>query len=132
MDAINLQEIKVPVCMVQAAQQYALPLRALVAVWLTEGGQVGTQSKNKNGTTDYGPMQINTVWANRFESQFGITKAMLTQDWCLSVRAGAYVLRYEINAAQGRFWDGVGHYHSRTPHLKQAYIMRVYENAKKF
>lgn len=122
----------VPACMVQAAVDYALPLRGLIAVWLTEGGRLGTESKNKNGTTDYGPMQINTVWVKRLQAEFGVTRQMITSDFCLAVRAGAYILRYEINRAGGSFWDGVGHYHSRTPVYKFRYIERVYKNSQKF
>ena len=54
-----------PACVYQASQEYSLPPRGLIALWLTEGGRQGTQSKNKNGTIDYGPMQINTVWLKR-------------------------------------------------------------------
>ena len=122
----------VPPCMVVAATDYSLPLRGLIAVWLTEGGKVGTESSNKNGTTDYGPMQINTVWAKRLHPEFGVTQQMITYDFCWSVRAAAYILRYEINLAKGSFWDGVGHYHSRTPEFKKKYIKRVYQNSLRF
>lgn len=122
----------VPACVLQAANDYTLPLRGLLAVWMTEGGRPGTVSRNTNGTADYGPMQINTVWARRLESQFGVTRQMITDDFCWSVRAGAYILRYEINQAGGSFWDGVGHYHSRTPRYKYEYIQRVYLNSLKF
>lgn len=132
MPHIPIQAPPVPACMVQAASDYALPLRGLIAVWLTEGGRLGTESRNHNGTTDYGPMQINTVWANRLQTNFGVTRQILTYDFCWSVRAGAYILRYEINQAGGSFWDGVGHYHSRTPQYKFAYIQRVYRNSLKF
>lgn len=124
--------LSVPTCVVQAAVDYSLPLRGLIAVWLTEGGKVGTESKNKNGTIDYGPMQINTVWARRLQADFGVTQQMITNDFCWSIRAGAYILRYEINQADGRFWDGVGHYHSRTPKYKVRYIKRVYKNSLRF
>ena len=124
--------VAVPACVVQAASDYTLPVRGLLAVWLTEGGRLGTVSKNTNGTADYGPMQINTVWATRLETQFGVTRQMITDDFCWSVRAGAYILRYEINQAGGSFWDGVGHYHSRTPQYKYQYIERVYRNSMKF
>lgn len=124
--------VAVPACVVQAANDYSLPVRGLLAVWLTEGGRPGTVSKNTNGTADYGPMQINTIWAKRLETQFGVTRDMITDDFCWSVRAGAYILRYEINQAGGSFWDGVGHYHSRTPQYKYQYIQRVYLNSLKF
>lgn len=122
----------VPPCMAQAAADYSLPLRSLVAIMLTEGGKPGTLSKNENGTVDHGPFQINTVWARRLESQFGVTAAMLTHDFCWSARAAAYIVRYEINLANGSFWDGIGHYHSRTRHFKDAYIQRVYRNSLRF
>jgi hypothetical protein len=121
-----------PACVYQASQEYSLPPRGLIALWLTEGGRQGTQSKNKNGTIDYGPMQINTVWLKRLAKDFGVTANMLTHDFCFSVRAGAYILRYEINQAGGSFWDGVGHYHSRTPEFKYKYINKVYQNSLKF
>ena len=63
----------VPACMVQAARDYSLPLRGLIAVWLTESGSgEPLKSVNKNGTVDHGPFQINTVWANRLQSEFGV------------------------------------------------------------
>ncbi|WP_228124512.1 lytic transglycosylase domain-containing protein [Glaciimonas soli] len=90
------------------------------------------KSNNTNGTVDYGPMQINTVWAQRLQANFGVTATMITHDFCWSMRAGAYILRYEINSANGSFWDGVGHYHSRTPKFKMEYIDRVYQNSLRF
>lgn len=132
MQPMPVEAPPVPACMVRAASDYSLPLRGLIAVWLTEGGRIGTESRNRNGTTDYGPMQINTRWAERLQAKFGVTRQMLTYDFCWSVRAGAYILRYEINQVGGSFWDGVGHYHSHTPTLKNAYIHRVYRNSLKF
>lgn len=122
----------VPVCMVQAAHEYSLPVRGLVSIWLTEGGRIGTESRNTNGTTDHGPFQINTVWVNKLSAEFGVTQEMLTSDFCMSARAAAYILRYEINQANGSFWDGVGHYHSRTPKHKYRYISKVYQNSLTF
>lgn len=129
---IPVDVVAVPACMIEAAAVYSLPPRVLIAVWLTEGGKPGTESRNKNGTKDYGPMQINTAWVRRLEADFGVTQQMLTHDFCWSVRASAYILRYEINQAGGSFWDGVGHYHSRTPFHKYRYIDRVYKNSLKF
>ena len=127
---IDLNQI--PACIVAAARDYSLPLRALLSVQLTEGGRPGTLSKNKNGSVDHGPFQINTLWAHRLAREFGITAATLTNDLCWSARAGAYILRYEINQANGDFWEGVGHYHSHTQKFKQAYIAAVYRNSLKF
>lgn len=127
--AAIIETTQIPPCLVQAANDYAIPVRAMLALLRTEGGKPGTLSANTNGTIDHGPFQINTVWTKRFTEQFGVTADMLTRDFCWSARAGAYILRYEINQAGGSFWDGVGHYHSRTPSLKHRYIAQVYRNS---
>ncbi|WP_235389940.1 lytic transglycosylase domain-containing protein [Pseudomonas oryzihabitans] len=132
MDAIPAQAPPVPVCMVEAARDYSIPLRGLISVWLTEGGKLGTLSPNKNGTIDHGPFQINTVWTDYLAKNFGVTKEVLTNDFCWSARAAAYILRYEINLAGGDFWEGVGHYHSRTPKFKYPYIAKVYNYSLRF
>lgn len=132
MTPTTLEMPPIPACMIQAAAEYSLPLRAVLAIWLSEGGQPGTVSRNRNGSHDYGPFQVNTSWARRLREQFGVTEAMLTHDLCWSARAGAYILRYEINQAGVSFWDGVGHYHSHTPEHKHRYINTVYLNSLKF
>lgn len=129
---LPVAEPPVPVCMVEAARDYSLPLRVMIALWMTEGGSTGTLSPNTNGTVDHGPFQINTVWAQKLQREFGVSPQMITQNFCWSARAAAYILRYEINQASGSFWDGVGHYHSRTPKYKYPYIQRVYNNSLKF
>lgn len=120
---------QVPPCLVRAANDYAIPVRAMLAVLRTEGGRPGTVRTNSNGTADHGPFQINTIWIRRLTAQFGVTPHMLTHDFCWSARAAAYILRYEINRAGGSFWDGVGHYHSRTPSFKKRYVKAVYRNS---
>ena len=115
-----------------AASDYTLPVRGLIALWMTEGGRVGMKNVNTNKTIDHAPMQINTVWANKLHNDFGISSELLTSDFCWSIKSAAYILRYEINLAKGDFWEGVGHYHSRTPKHKYRYINRVYQNSLKF
>lgn len=122
----------IPPCLFQAAADYAIPARALLGILRTEGGRSGTLSQNANGTTDHGPFQINTVWARKLEASFGISPFTLTHDFCWSARAAAYIVRYEINLANGNFWEGVGHYHSRTARHKEHYVQKVYSNSLKY
>jgi hypothetical protein len=49
-------------CVRRAARAERVPLAALVGLLKVEGGQVGRQHANRNGTFDMGPMQINTIW----------------------------------------------------------------------
>lgn len=124
--------IEIPVCMQQAAARYQIPLRGMVSLWLTEGGMPGMKNRNKNGTYDFGAFQINTVWANRLYRDFGITEYQLTHDFCTSAYSAAYIVKFNIIRAGGDFWEGIGRYHSATPHLKNGYIQRVYQKSLGF
>jgi peptide-methionine (R)-S-oxide reductase len=49
-------------CVRHAARAERVPLAALVGLLRVEGGHVGHSHRNRNGTFDMGPMQINTIW----------------------------------------------------------------------
>ena len=120
--ALLIQGIPVE-CINQAAVTYYVPAKTIIAVLATEGGEVGMASANKNGTYDYGPMQINTIWLKRIES-YGYTKAQLQYDPCVNVMVGTWILSQEI--ADGKdYWGGVGNYHSHTIDLNHTYQAKV-------
>ena len=121
-------------CLAEAAQEYSLPTRLVLAIYLTEGGKLGMKKPNSNGTIDHGPFQINTVWLTDFQSKFDfdISPEDMVDDFCLSARAASFIIRYHINAVNGDFWRGVGNYHSKTPSLNKAYSQRVYANSTRF
>jgi len=113
-------------CVAPAAAAYRLPEDVFRAVLRTEGGWVGLKKRNPNGSYDLGPGQINTIHLPALAKQ-GITEEMLVSDPCINIHIAAYRLRVEIERAKD-FWRGVGNYHSRTPHLHQAYLQRVRAN----
>lgn len=119
-----------PACVATAARRYHIPLRAMLGVLRTEGGSVGQRVGNTNGTDDHGPFQINTVWVNELKA-FGYTDEILTENYCASAMAAAYIMRYEINLAGGDFWKGIGNYHSRTPRHHDRYVKEVYKNSNR-
>jgi len=53
-------------CIAHVAAFYEEPVTALNALLRIEGGQVGTVSRNANGTADLGPYQVNTSWVPVF------------------------------------------------------------------
>ncbi len=95
-------------CLMQAAADYAIPPRALLAlnIVLTSGGPLRAP---KPANTKLQPFPINTAWRAALASQQGPMG-----DLCGSGRVTAYILRYEINLANGDFWQGLG----RLPHSK--------------
>lgn len=80
-------------CVAEAAQRYEVPQLLLYSVWSKERGEVGkTSKKNRNGTYDIGPFQINSSWLPKL-AQFGIDEERLTWDACSNIHVGAWILR---------------------------------------
>jgi soluble lytic murein transglycosylase-like protein len=115
----------------EAARQQIEPIK-LLAVLKTEGGRLGSFIKNTNGTYDIGPMQINTVHLEDLARTLSTTKATVAQklayDGCFNIAVGAWMLRKRTNEAGGDFWFGIGRFHSKTPSVRNRYILRVHEN----
>lgn len=91
-------EFWLPSCARQIAVEYQVPLDLLQAIRIAEGGRVGQSvCRNKNGTCDNGPMQINDNWFNgKFDvnlTELGIDKAHAVKNECQNVLLGAWVLR---------------------------------------
>ncbi|GGF27583.1 hypothetical protein GCM10011611_37000 [Aliidongia dinghuensis] len=121
-------------CIYLAAEAAKLPPPILMTVLTVEAGHEGTHAHNSNGTEDYGPGQINTVWigeiAQAIRRSPEETRALLQYDGCFNIRVTATLLRRQINAA-GEFWTGVGWYHSRNKAESLRYIRRVIATAKR-
>ena len=86
----------------------------------------GLKSKNSNGSYDLGLMQINTIHLPHF-SKHGLNEETLRYDACRNVISAGSLLRQSINK-YGYNIDGIGGYHSNTPHLRRAYGKRVIDN----
>lgn len=115
-------------CLMAAAASRDLPPQLLVGILDVEGGKVGFERQNSNGTRDLGPMQVNTLWVTVVAKAHGVPEAevetSLRDDGCYNVHMAAWILRRCIED-MGDQWTGVGCYHSRTPELNNAYQGRV-------
>lgn len=116
------------ICIAYTAAKFELPANLIVAILKTEGGRVGMESRNTNGTDDLGPMQINSTWLTVLK-EHGIDRAALRDDGCLNVWVGGWILRSGLNSASS-WWRGVGRYHSGTMRpgrdLNGSYAQRVW------
>lgn len=110
-------------CIVDAAHTYNLPLAALVGILATEGGKTGEALSNTNGTWDLGMFQVNTCHIKDL-LKAGMSPSEVLRDGCTNAFAAAFILRKEYDRTKN-IWDAVGAYHSRTPHLRDAYLGRV-------
>ena len=125
----------VAVCLSFAAHNSHLSPQIIMTILTVEGGREGSKSHNTNGTDDFGPGQINTVWLDAVAKASGhsVDEAahMLQWDGCFNIRTTAAILRYQIDAANGDFWAGVGNYHSREPTEHMIYLRKVVETAQR-
>lgn len=99
-------------CVVQAAKANHVDPLVLLSVMRTENGRNNSESKNKNGTTDYGVMQINTIWLDEL-AKIGVRKEHL-HNGCVNVYIGAWILAKGLKQYGQDYWRGVGRYNSNT------------------
>ena len=120
-------------CMLATASYYHLPPRVLPSIQATEGGQMHVASHNTDGSDDLGLMQVNTVWLPKIARAARLdeahTRTRLLDDGCFNIEAAGAILRIELNATHGDLVAAIGHYHSHTPALAQAYRQRVAKSA---
>lgn len=129
-------------CIAQAAAHYRAHPDLIRAVLHQENGKAGKIRRNKNGSFDMGPMQINSVHLPEL-AKYGITQQMITNNECLNIHIGTYYLQKNIvttpnSGTASGFWNAVGNYHSTTPdknisyqHLVWGKLVELREKATK-
>lgn len=115
-------------CLMLAAQTYSIPPAVMVGIYNVEGGKVGQQVMNDNGTADLGPMQINTLWMPELSKFWGVSestaKRWVRDDACTNMGVSAWILRKHLNET-GSLGNAIAFYHSRTPERGMGYRQKV-------
>lgn len=115
-------------CLLMAAQSYGLPPAVMVGIMKAEGGAVGQQVRNTNGSYDLGPMQINTIWVPELAAIWGVDQATamgwIRDDACTNMKVSAWILKNHFLETRD-MKQAIAHYHSRTPHIGARYRQRV-------
>jgi hypothetical protein len=83
---------------------------------------------NKNGTVDYGIMQINSVHLKELK-KYGIKRADLLNE-CKNIYTAAWLYKQKVRK-YGNSWAAVGAYHSETPDERRAYATKVRQEVYK-
>lgn len=121
-------------CLIMAAQTYSVPPAVMVGILQVEGGRVGQQVANTNGSFDLGPMQINTIWVPKLAKYWGVSestaKRWIRDDPCTNMGVSAWILRRHMNET-GSLSKAIAYYHSRTPSLGYSYKNRVVSAMRK-
>ncbi len=115
-------------CLALASQTYEVPSVVLIGIYKVEGGKIGQEVKNTNGTHDLGPMQINTVWLPELSGHWGVSEdtayKWVRDDACTNVGVAAWILKGHLKET-GSISQAIAHYHSRTPRYGSPYKKKV-------
>lgn len=116
-------------CINEAAMKYHVSAKLIMSVLVTERGKVGQIVRNKNGTYDIGPAQINSSWLPELK-KYNITQSDIQYNACINVTVAAWILSKKIAQGDG-FLEGVGDYNSHTYSFNKSYIEKVRVNFTK-
>lgn len=115
-------------CLMLASQTYEVPPAVMLGILQVEGGRIGLESPNTNGTHDLGPMQINTIWLPELADKWGVSEATarrwVRDDPCTNMGVSAWILKGHLNET-GSLSKAIAHYHSRTPKYGYTYKKKV-------
>lgn len=115
-------------CLIMASQTYEVPPAVMIGIMHVEGGRVGQQVGNSNGSYDLGPMQVNTVWVPQLAKSWKVSHKQahmaLRDDGCLNIKVSAWILSQKIKQS-GSLYGGIAHYNSATPGIGQRYASKV-------
>ncbi|WP_392433363.1 lytic transglycosylase domain-containing protein [Yersinia sp. HM-2024] len=112
-------------CLSNAAIRWDVPEIILEAIIIHEsGGQPHARNINKNGSHDYGLMQINTINIAPLKSKGIINDKQALMHPCTNIEAGAYLLSQKFKK-HGYSWRAVGAYHSETIQYRDKYASKI-------
>jgi len=121
-------------CLALASHTYDVPSAVLVGIYKVEGGQIGQEVENKNGSYDLGPMQINTVWLPELADHWGVSQdtayRWVRDDACTNVGVAAWILKSHFKETKSMS-QAIAHYHSRTPKHGTRYKKKVFSVLQK-
>lgn len=113
-------------CFEEAGEKYGVSPQLLWAIAKTESNFNPTAaSYNRNGSFDYGLMQINSSWYR----ELGRERWMRLGDACYNVSVGAWILDQCIRR-YGYTWAAVGCYNGVSNETKVRYAHRIYRTLK--
>ncbi len=80
-----------------------------------EGGWIGAAIRNRNGSYDLGPFQINSWWVPRIAARIRYPDAAVTywlrMDPCFNAEAARWIILTVLRSSTS-YWQAVGRYHS--------------------
>ena len=109
-------------CFQEAGEEYRIHPQILEAIARVESNfDPRAVNWNKNGTYDFGVMQINSSWYYTLGKEWWMTLG----DPCSNIKGGAKILSGCMKK-YGYSWDAIGCYNSQTPGKRGKYALTVF------
>lgn len=114
-------------CYEEAGAQHGINPQLLESIARVESGlNPKAVNINRNGTADFGLMQINSTWMNALQ----LDREALLSDPCYNVMTGARILGTCIDR-WGYTWEAVGCYNATARSRQVHYAWKIYRELKK-
>ena len=121
-------EAEIARCIRQAAEGKAWLEKTLWGLRDQEGGWIGAEVRNADGSHDLGPLQINSWWVPRLADILGRPvshiRFWLRFDPCFNAEAARWIFLSGL-ATTGDYWKAIGVYHSPTDWRQRRYAASV-------
>lgn len=114
-------------CFDEAGAQYSINPLILQAIAKVESNfNPRAINWNRNGSYDFGVMQINSSWA----STLGMERWNSLGDTCSNIKTGAMILA-SCMKKYGYTWEAIGCYNSQTPDKRDRYARAVFKQLQR-
>lgn len=124
----------VAACIARSAGGRAWLEKTLWGLRDQEGGWIGAEIANGDGSHDLGPLQVNSWWVPRLAAVSGRperhVRHWLKQDACFNVEAARWIFLSGL-ATTGDYWKAVGVYHSPTGWRQRRYTASVVNHLRR-
>lgn len=93
-----------------------------------EGGWIGAEVRNANGSHDLGPLQVNSWWVPKIAKVLDRSpehiRYWLRYDPCFNVQAARWIFLSALRGTKD-YWGAIGVYHSPTGWRQRRYVASV-------
>lgn len=126
-DVVEAEKV-IDQCIRRAASGRSWLEQTLRALRRQEGGWIGAEVRNADGSVDLGPMQVNSWWIPRIARLIDRSepqvRSWLQDDPCFNVDAARWIFLSALHDAMD-FWRAVGIYHSPTRWRQMRYAKGI-------
>jgi soluble lytic murein transglycosylase-like protein len=113
-------------CFEEAGDTYSINPQILKAIAEVESNyNPRAVNWNKNGTYDFGIMQINSSWGVALGREWWNTLG----DPCTNIKSGAMILSHCMKK-YGYSWEAIGCYNSQTPSKRDRYAVMIFKKIR--